>query len=603
MKIFAVIFKDMNYKKVLGWLVLSAALMLLFSFNTLENLEWQTGDALYRSPGLISPDISVFGIDEETLIEFGPFQFWSRQIMADAISILNSDPDGWVPAVIAVDVLYSGYSNDPAADEALVAAAREGGNVVFGAMASFNWAGEVVTFERPFESLRRVSAYGALNGIVDPDGVVRRASLGIEVDGVFEPTFPAAIYEMFMGTEPILPDNITDPFHLTFTGEIGDFYGAVGLGTSFRDIFDEHFDPGLFADAIILIGPYSAGMMDWYFTSADPHRQMHGVEIHANVVQMLLDENFKAYAPPWVNLAVMIFVLVVLGYVFMRFDVRLTFGVLAAFIAGYVFLNRWLSIEGGFIMTLIYPIISAAVMFMFAVVYNYITERIEKKKIKDMFKKYVDPKLVDAMIKSSDMTDVRVGRKKHFAVLFVDLRGFTPMSEKLADEPETIVHILNDYLELTASCIFNNGGSVDKFIGDATMALFNGFTPLDDYVYRAVKAAYDIVKGAAALNIQIKQKYGFEVGFGVGVHCGYAIVGNIGPQFRQDYTAIGDTVNTTARLESNAKASQVLLSKEVEEALKGRIITESLGEITMKGKGAVEVFSLTGIQESYPLDK
>jgi adenylate cyclase len=582
-----------KYKKIVYCAVLSVILLLLFIFNVLERFELQAQDALYRSPGLIDPNIFVFGIDEETLIEFGPFQFWSRQIMADAISILNSDP-GWEPAVIAVDVLYSGYSNCPESDAALADAAAEIGNVIFGAAASFNWAGEVTTFERPFASLERVSGYGALNSFVDPDGVVRRALTGIDAHGVMEPTFPVVIYEMFTGGKLTLPDNISDPLYLTFSGEIGDYYGALGLGTSFKDIFAEDFDPGFYADAIILIGPYAAGMMDSYFTAADPRHQMHGVEIHANILQMLLEQNYRAYAGFGLNLAAVIGVLIIFGVVSMKSDVRISFAALIVFAAGYIFLNRWL-FDGGLIMTLIYPPLSAAVIFAFAVAYNYITVRIEKKKIKDMFSKYVDPKLVNELI-TSDLADFRVGRKKHFAVLFVDIRGFTPMSERLKDEPETVVHILNDYLELTASCVFNNGGSVDKFIGDATMALFNGFTPLEDYTYRAVKAAFDIVNGAKALNDQILEKYGFTVGFGVGVHCGYAVVGNIGPQYRKDYTAIGDTVNTAARLESNAQASQVLLTQEVLDMVgDGRIAADSLGEITMKGKGAIEVFALTGV--------
>ena len=128
------------------------------------------------------------------------------------------------------------------------------------------------------------------------------------------------------------------------------------------------------------------------------------------------------------------------------------------------------------------------------------------------------------------------------------------------------------------------------------MALFNGFVNLDDYVYKAVKAAWDMVEGAAAVNEAIKTKYGIDIGFGVGIHCGSAIVGNLGPSFRKDYTAIGDTVNTAARLESNAERSQVLISREVYDLLGDRIEAESIGEIPLKGKSVpLEVFALTGV--------
>ena len=567
-------------------------MLLLFTFNLLSELENLAQDRLYNEPGIVDPNIVVFGIDEETLIELGPVQYWSRQRMADAISILNSYPDE-KPAVIAIDVLYSGQSNDPAADDALVAAATEGGNVVFGAMASFNWDGEVKTFEKPFEALDHVSRYGAVNAVIDDDGVVRRATPFLDVDGVMEPTFASAIYEMYTGMPVEVPHGVGDPMYLAYTGAVGDYYGAIGLGSSFKDIFADDFDPGFYAGAIIMIGPYASGLMDSYFSPVDHRIQMHGVEIHANIVQMMLDENYKTDTPVWLDFVIVLLTMIIFIAVFTRFGVGVSSACLIVFAAGYVFLNKWL-FNGGFVLSLLYPPVSAAALFVFVVIFNYITERLEKQKIKDMFKKYVDPKLVDELI-NADMTDGKIGMKKHFAVLFVDIRGFTPMSEELKDDPETLVHILNEYLELTASCIFNNGGSVDKFIGDATMALFNGFTPLEDYTYRAVKTAIDIVNGAKTLNKSILEKYGKDVGFGVGVNCGYAVVGNIGPNFRKDYTAIGDTVNTAARLESSAKSSQVLISKDVFDMLEGRISAESLGEIALKGKAPVEVYSLTGL--------
>ena len=129
------------------------------------------------------------------------------------------------------------------------------------------------------------------------------------------------------------------------------------------------------------------------------------------------------------------------------------------------------------------------------------------------------------------------------------------------------------------------------------MALFNGFVPLDDYVYQSVKAAWEIVQKADKFNEHIRQDYGVDLGFGIGVHCGEAIVGNLGPSFRKDYTAIGDTVNTAARLESSAKPSQVLISKDIYDILGDRIDVESIGAIPLKGKSLpVEIYALTGVK-------
>jgi len=370
-----VIIKTQTLKKAFGCTIISALLLALFFINALGRFEYMAQDRLYRDFGLIHPDIFVFGIDEETLIEFGPLQFWSRERMAGAIDILNSDPDGWKPAVIAVDILYSGLSGITDADEGLVRAAAEGGNVVFGAVASIDYRGEVRTFEKPFPALESVSGYGMLNTIIDPDGVVRRAGAGMEIFGNTEPTFAEAIYKMYTGQDVVIPPGVRNPKRIVFTGKPGDYFGAVGLGTSFKNIFAEDFDPGFYAGAIILIGPYAYGLMDSYFTAADQRQPMHGVEIHANIVQMLLDENFKGYAPDWVNRALLVLILAVFGALFMRVDMRISFAALMLFAVGYVFLNRWL-FQSGWIITLIYPVIFAVALFVFSLVYRYITDKI-----------------------------------------------------------------------------------------------------------------------------------------------------------------------------------------------------------------------------------
>ena len=366
--------KNQLIKKVIGSGAVSALLLVLFLTGVLSRFEYMAQDRLYQDFGIIHPDIFVYGIDEETLIEFGPLQFWSRQRMADAIDILNSVP-GWEPAVIAVDLLYSGPSGDDEADAALVRAAEEGGNVIFGAAVSLDFRGEVSTFERSFDALKQVSTCGLINGIIDPDGVVRRVEFDVEVFGNRIPTFPEAIYEMFTGTELDIPPGITSPMHLAFTGRPNDFYGTMGMGTSFMNIFDDDFDPSFYADAIILIGPFAHGLMDSFFTAADLGQPMHGVEIHANTVQMFLDRNFKGFASAWVNLAIMLLTLLLFSFLFMRVDIRISLLILVLFSVGYVFLNR-LIFDTGWILTLIYPIISVIVLFVYSLIYRYVNDRI-----------------------------------------------------------------------------------------------------------------------------------------------------------------------------------------------------------------------------------
>lgn len=170
------------------------------------------------------------------------------------------------------------------------------------------------------------------------------------------------------------------------------------------------------------------------------------------------------------------------------------------------------------------------------------------------------------------------------------------MSESL--KPEQVVKILNEYLALTTASILQNNGMLDKFIGDATMAVFNAPLDLDDYVFRAVQAALDMRRGAEKLAEKLQEQFGKTVSFGIGVNCGEAVIGNIGCEFRMDYTAIGDTVNTAARLESRAKPREILISQVVYDAVKDRIVAEEVGPMELKGKSnTVMVYRVLDVKE------
>lgn len=578
-------------------LLICLLLIAIYYFDLLSYLEFKLQDRFYQSPKLIDPRIIVIGIDERTLNELGRFEDWNRQAIADAIRILNSSEEG-KPAVIAVDVLFGGESNNPAADASLVEAAREGGNVVtvsialWGKDKELNKTLELV--ERPFPALEKEVRYGLANGTIESrDGVIRTAYLHTEHEGQTITSFPYEIYKAYTGNTSIEALKNDPQIYITYSGRPGDY----SWGPSFLDIFSEDFDPSFFADSIVMIGPYASATMDAYYTPIS-QEQMYGVEIHANVLQMLLEGNFKRPVPPLYNYLILILVLI-LGVLLAQYlDVRALIFAYGALIALYLFTAAQL-FAGGHIILLLYPIFSLVLLFLYQTVSSYAMETLEKRRVKETFKKYVDPDLADQLLASGEAQSNEVGARKNIAVLFVDVRGFTTMSETLKDQPELIVKILNEYLEHTSTCIFKNGGSVDKFIGDATMALFNGFYPLDDYVFKAVKAALDIVEGAQQLSLSLQEKYNIDVGFGIGLQCGDAIVGNLGPSFRKDYTAIGDTVNTAARLESRALKSQILISEEIYTLLNNRIEAHFFEEMTLKGKAKpLAVYTVTGLKEN-----
>ena len=208
---------------------------------------------------------------------------------------------------------------------------------------------------------------------------------------------------------------------------------------------------------------------------------------------------------------------------------------------------------------------------------------------------YVDPSIIKELMKEDSDSLGLGGKLCDIAVLFVDIRGFTTMSEVLT--PPQVVEILNQYLSLTTDCVLKNQGTLDKFVGDCTMAIWNAPLKQDDYIMKACRAALDMVEGSKPLTEKLQKEFERTVSFGVGVHCGSAVVGNIGAEIRMDYTAIGDTVNTAARLEANAPAGKIYISRAVADALEGRIKTTSLGnEIKLKGKAdGFEILTLDSL--------
>ena len=615
-------------RKLAADVVISAAMLLVFAFNLLAYPEYKLQDAAFQRPDrnyLPSPYITVFGIDSGTLDFFageGRFADWNRQRVADAIYRLNNcrcewcaddDDEVWRPAVIAVDIMYTVPSANHEADAALVRAAADGGNVVLASFARYGdifYDGEfagtrraVVEHETPFAALAEYAAYGAVNA--EPshvDWLIRYAFLTHEYNGGTIYSFPVEIYRMYMqyigeedaGVEGFIAAN--NIAYIRYYGPPGTFSpeAVAGARLSFADIFADDFQACRYAGGIILIGAYAPGFGDAYFTPVS-RDQMYGVEILANIVNMLIDGNLKQNAPRGVNFAVLVIFILLAVVLAKLMDIRILLAVLVAAGAGYYFLAL-LVFDSGYILTLVYPLVAMAVIYIYQVVYAYISEAAEKLKLKSAFRKYVDPQLADRLVGSGEADSNEVGVQKNIAVMFVDVRGFTPMSEALKDRPQLVVSILNEYLELAAGTVFKNDGSVDKFVGDATMALFNGFFRTEDYVYKAVKAAWEMVQGAYAINADIKARYGVDVGFGIGVNCGDAVVGNLGPSFRKDYTAIGDIVNTASRLEGNAKASQILISADVYEQVKDRVEADSIGMVSLKGKSAdMEVFAVKGL--------
>lgn len=550
-------------------------------------------DAILQSPRLPDPNIFVVGIDEETLRELGPWNSWTRDRMAQLIETLTADP-ATAPAVIGIDVSYFS-TTQPQYDDALAAAAAKAGNVVVACEAVFadtvryDPSGnpyisrmEVAQMDYPYPALREVTASGVINTLPDSDGVIRSSIFQLGQGDSTVYSFSYEIYKRYAqkaGLAPTLspPLDSLGRFPISYSAVSGDYYS----GYSFVRVLRGEIPSAAFAGGVVLIGPYATGMMDQYYTPLEKGALMYGVEIHANALQALIEQNFKQTVPVAVQAVLLFAVLFGLYLLLLRLDPRLSTLLIVAMVL--LFLAAAVPLyNAGYIISLVYLPVFAAVLYLYRMIYAYFVERMNRQMVTETFKRYMEPQLVEHLLKNPEARSSMQGAKRDIAVLFVDVRGFTPMSEAL--DTADVVAILNEYLSAAAGAIFANRGTLDKFIGDAAMAIFNAPLDLPDYTYLAVKAGWELASQSQELGARLQQRFGRNVSFGIGINCGEAIVGNIGADFRRDYTAIGDTVNTAARLESRAKPGQILISEAVKTRLEGRILTTCIGPMELKGK-------------------
>jgi len=564
-------------------------------------------DLLYQHESATDGEIVIVGIDQRALAELGPMP-WPRSVMAEAINYLCSDPEGRVPAVIGIDTLYIGESGDADADKELVEAVKNAGNVYLAASGTIGSSlieGEdgyklktrsVVGWDEPYEELLNAAAgIGHINIMEDDDAVLRHYLLFVDVPErgrVY--SLPGEMYERYCRETGIeqneMPKTESGFFYLPFMKK----NGGYSDGISVADLIEGNIDPSFFEGKIVFIGPYTVGLQDAYRTSIDRAAPMYGVEVMANALDVLRNGFYPKEAGKIPQIIILFIICVGLGVFFYERKTRyLVIGEVAAcglWIGACLILYR-----AGIILHVLWVPLFVTILFIASIALNYMRAAMEKRRVQSTFGRYIDPAVMRQLLDKGEEELELGGKEYNIAVLFVDIRGFTTMSEAL--DPKTVVEIINKYLTLTTKCIMQNHGTLDKFVGDCTMAFWNAPVAQEDPVYLACRAAMDMVEESKALGEELQERFGRSVSFGVGVSWGPAVVGNIGAPLRMDYTAIGDTVNTAARLEANAPGGKVYISRAVADELGDRITCTSLGDsIKLKGKAeGFEVLELNSI--------
>ena len=595
-----------GWKTVLFSFILAVLTFFIARFSAVASADHFLMDKMFQSSATADMPIHIIAIDEDTLAELGQYTDWGRGVYAELMDKLCTDESS--PAVVAFDILFTS-NKDPEGDLAFAQACKRAGNVVACTTLEFKEiivekdgkkdidGSNVEYVVYPYDELLPYVKLGFANSEEDPsDNYMRTLMTTLDVgNGEMMDSFGLAVYRAYNESQGIETEDYSlwehNKYRFTYSGAPGG-YNHVSM----IKVLNGTQDVSEFDGEIVLVGAYATGFQDNVYAPSARGEKMYGVESHANIIEALAEKKIQFDVDKL--LLGILYAVISFAVAYLVAGIPLLWG--GVTVAGAVVLQVVACIvlyRNGHYMTLLPLPVMLLLAYAYAIIMHYLSAYMDKKRISEAFKKYVAPQVVDEVAKQGNYELKLGGQKKDIAVLFVDIRGFTPMSESL--EPEQVVEILNEYLALTTGAIFKNGGTLDKFIGDATMAVFNSPFDLDDYVFRAVCTAWDIAAGSKQIEKMFVERFGKTVSYGIGVNCGDAVIGNIGCDFRMDYTAIGDTVNTAARLESNAKAGQILISEYVYERVKERVEVNEIGEIPLKGKSkGVMVYEVKAVDRS-----
>lgn len=430
----------------------------------------------------------------------------------------------------------------------------------------------------------------------DIDGTVRRAPFVHKYNDLYFPSADIQAVKLFENDKLALRINSYGIAALELgnkmipTDEFGraliNFYGPERTFTtlSVTDILNKNYDQSSLKGKIVIIGATAAGINDLRVTPY--HASFPGVEMRANVIQNLLDDNFLQ-RPGWMTV-VDILTLLLIGALLswwlpkQTFWVSSTTGFVVALV--YVAIGIYLFDAQGLWLNLTYPIILILTLFVSTTVIKYFTTEREKRDIKGAFKQYVPETVVDNVVMHMDSLKLG-GDKRTLSVLFSDIRSFTTKSESL--EAETLVPLLNEYLDSMTDVVFHHNGTLDKYIGDAIMAIYGAPVYYDNHAVLACKTAVNMMEKLVLLQSNWKDAGLDGIDIGIGINTGPMIVGNMGSQRRFDYTVIGDSVNLGARLESLNKeyGTHILISEfTCEQVKKEFTYLREVDQRTVKGK-------------------
>ena len=461
--------------------------------------------------------------------------------------------------------------------------------------------------------LAAAASIGHVNMLAELDGSTRYEGLVIESNGYYYPSLALEAVRLAAGIDPfalkldfgnaVLLGDVTIPVDARARVLI-DYAGPPGtmLTIPAADILQgrglEHVK-----DRLVFVGATAEGTYDLRVTPVSP--VFPGVEKHAHVAANIIDGRFivRPKEIELLELAGIVTVPLALAFVLPLLrpvpSIVVALGVWAALFGG-----AHLAFRQGIWIPLVYPSLALALTFVAITIYRFLTEERQRLWTKRAFQQYVSPEVVERIMQNPAALQFG-GEVRNMTVLFSDIRDFTTITERHSHDPHIVVQMLREYLTSMTAIVLREGGTLDKYIGDAVMALFGAPVSYHDHALRGCRAALAMTKEVERLTEKwlAEGKEPFRIG--LGVNTGNMVVGNLGSEQLFDYTVIGDEVNLGARLESLNKDYQttthIIISDATAEAARGSIEVRELGEVKVKGKTRpVVIYELLGLTTTPP---
>ena len=566
---------------------------LLFNWQALEVLKLKTFDALVQTPDP-SGWFTTLDITEEDVTLAGGWPYPRQDLARIQLELMEAGAlgVGWVVAFPQAD-RFGG-------DQAFADALLQGPSVIATFEGGSSYApttGTVILGDgEPIQGIKSqgvignvsVLAESAYQGLAvartDVDNLVRRLPLLLQTPDGWTPSFGIQVIKMIAGADTyIIKGQQGQIEELTVAGYAEIPVDNIGRRwVSWIDTPSTSLDEMNVKDKFVFVGVSAKGVMPQIATPVGllyPHH-----------IQAALAESMTVNVPAIPGTALLYELLILVTVLILAIVIVRMFGLVGT-VVGIVGLGSMTAVGGWYLITsnvLIDVSYSLVSMVLISVQEFYLrfNEQFKLRQlIKKQFEHYLDPKQVARLQNNPELLKLG-GERRTCTFLFTDVRGFTNLSEKL--EPEEVTDIMNKALTVQVECIQAHGGMVDKFIGDACMAIFNSPLDLDEHEQRAVACAQDMRTAIKALQKELPE----PVAIGIGVNTGEAVIGNMGSDTRFDYSAIGDAVNTAARLESATKEAgvDILIGERTAKKIPTAVLHDT---IKVKGKAkALKVYTI-----------